>query len=120
MINKPQIETRFKYVPQEAISKKCQILDSKFAYFIKTARNAAEERFRIRRQFRSAADQRLKNYFFVLGTDQSGVDFSNHSALEEERRYYDDIIVADFHGRYYFSINFLHIKFNKKPSFSIT
>ena len=94
---------RFKYVPVFAREKMCQVVGgSEFGYFIKTARNAAFERFKIRRWFRSkqGVDRPLKNYFFMLGTDRDGNDFVNGSSLDYERAKYDDIIVADFEDTY--------------------
>lgn len=61
----------------------------------KTARNAAFERFSIRRQFKDS-----KNYYFILGTDQNGFAFDHKSGLGLEVDLYDDIVVADFIDTY--------------------
>ena len=98
-----QNETEFKYIPDDILDNKCQRVNSQFAYLIKTGRNAAMERFRIRRYFRDrhGKDEKpIKNYYFMLGTDHNGEAFINESALDYERQLYDDIIVADFEDTY--------------------
>ena len=74
----------------------CREVKSPFAYFIKTARNAAEDRYRIRRQF----GLKNKNYFFMLGTNKDGNAFETGSGLDYERMLYDDIVVGDFIDTY--------------------
>ena len=49
--NSPQPETSFLYLPESVKTTKCQKIESQSIYLIKTARNAAFERFKIRRNF---------------------------------------------------------------------
>ena len=101
-LNIQQNETQFKYIPTDTMNNKCQRVNSPFAYLIKTGRNAAMERYRIRRFFRArdGTNRPIKNYFFMLGTDHYGEAFTNGSVLDYERQLYDDIIVADFEDTY--------------------
>jgi len=85
----------FAYLPKSVEHKKCVTVKSESIFLIKTARNAAFERFSIRRQFKDS-----KNYYFILGTDQNGFAFDHKSGLGLEVNLYDDIVVADFIDTY--------------------
>ena len=64
-----------------------------------TARNAVEERFRVRRYFRQNG-QALKNYIFFLGTSSSGLAWEEGDLLEDEFNRFNDIVIADFPDTY--------------------
>lgn len=93
--NETQDEMMFAYLPKLVTENECVRIDSPSIYLIKTARNAAHERYKIRRYFAKA-----KNYFFMLGTDHDGHAFTNKSSLIYERDLFDDMVVADFEDTY--------------------
>ncbi|CAG5081712.1 Oidioi.mRNA.OKI2018_I69.PAR.g9944.t1.cds [Oikopleura dioica] len=86
--------------PVEFVEKyQCDQIGNKALYMLKTARNAVEERFRIRRYFRQNG-LAIKNYIFFLGTSPSGQPWEEGDFLEDEFNKFNDIVIADFPDTY--------------------
>lgn len=102
MMNKKQAETKFLWFPSIlTLKQKCiAVPGSTSIFFIKVARNAVDERYRIRRYFRSHSNLPVKNYFFIMGTSSDGKAFSDSPNLVHEMETYNDIVIADFVDTY--------------------